>query len=385
MKNKNPTGHIFLEAPKLEAIKIKRNLEGLNSLRGIAAAAIVIFHVLGIHGLKVPNQLSFINGYFGLGVPLFFVISAFSLFLSTTSRVGGDGWLSAYAIRRFMRIAPLFYSIAIFYVIYIPIQFGSYISPTSFLGTISFLFNLMPGQHESMIWAGWTIGVEMLFYAMVPYLLIFTKNFYTSIALLIGAVITSSVFFKFYQSGGYPPGYAYMSFMGSLGVFFYGIFGYFLYSNLKDNKLSVPIGYSLLAAAIISMILLLLKEQALISYVGNRSNLWGFPFALLVVSQCLAPITVITNSLFSYMGKLSFSLYLCHPPLVYALKPVYLYIYRIQSDGFAFAISASLTLAILIPLARLVNILIEEPGIRLGEKIIRTKIGRDFIPAEKTT
>ncbi|MFA1645349.1 MAG: acyltransferase family protein, partial [Enterobacteriaceae bacterium] len=159
----------------------KPGLEGLNSLRGVAAVLIVIFHVLGIHGLKIPPQFSVVPAYFGLGVPLFFVISAFSLFLSTTSRVGKEGWLSSYAIRRFMRIAPLFYFIAVFYVIYIPLQFDSYISPMSFLGTISLLFNLMPGNHESMVWAGWTIGVEVLFYLIVPYLLVFVRNLYVSV------------------------------------------------------------------------------------------------------------------------------------------------------------------------------------------------------------
>jgi peptidoglycan/LPS O-acetylase OafA/YrhL len=45
------------------------------------------------------------------------VISAFSLCVSTTHRVGQSGWVSAFAIRRFMRIAPLFYLMALFYLI----------------------------------------------------------------------------------------------------------------------------------------------------------------------------------------------------------------------------------------------------------------------------
>lgn len=356
----------------------KPGLEGLNSLRGVAAVLIVIFHVLGIHGLKIPPQFSVVPAYFGLGVPLFFVISAFSLFLSTTSRVGKEGWLSSYAIRRFMRIAPLFYFIAVFYVIYIPLQFDSYISPMSFLGTISLLFNLMPGNHESMVWAGWTIGVEVLFYLIVPYLLVFVRNLYVSVVVAVGAVSISVVFYKFYSTPAYPAGYAYMSFMGSVGVFILGIVGYFLYTELKNKVNPRFVGNTLLAVALILATLIISNEQTLVTIVGNRSNVWSLVFALLVVSQCLAPLFPITNPFFSYLGRLSFGLYLCHPPIVYMLKPVYLYFYSLFNEGLAFVLAVAITLLILVPIARLMNFLIEEPGIRLGERLINKKMAKDF-------
>lgn len=383
MTNYQVAADSSLQVAKIESVGAKKvGLEGLNSLRGIAAVLIVIFHVLGIHGLKIPPQLSFVPAYFGLGVPLFFVISAFSLFLSTTSRVGKEGWLSSYAIRRFMRIAPLFYFIATFYLIYIPLQFGSYIAPMSYFGTISLLFNLMPGKHESMVWAGWTIGVEVLFYVLVPYLLVFVKNIYVSVIAVLAAVVLSTVFYKFYLSPNYPAGYAYMSFMGSIGVFFFGIFGFFLYSVLKGRNHARAIGYILLFMAFVITWGLVAKEQSLVSIVGNRSNLWALVFVMFVVSQCLSPIFAITNPLFSYLGRLSFGLYLCHPPLVYMLKPVYGYFYQYLSDGFAFGSSAIVTLIILVPVARLMNFLIEEPGIRLGEKMISGRVGKDFFTAK---
>jgi len=74
---------------------MKNNLlPGLHSLRGIAALMIVFFHVAGIPPLELPKGWTFINNYFGMGVPMFFVISAFSLFLSTYKKLGNPEKLS---------------------------------------------------------------------------------------------------------------------------------------------------------------------------------------------------------------------------------------------------------------------------------------------------
>lgn len=356
---------------------IKPRIEGLNALRGWAAVLIVIFHVQGIHGLQLPPQMSFITRYFGLGVPLFFVISAFSLFLSTRSRVGSEGWVSAYAIRRIMRIAPLFYGVAIFYLAYIPFQFGVYNSFESLISTLSFLFNLMPGRHESMIWAGWTVGVEMLFYLTLPYLLIFVRNGPTAVFATVCSVSFSAIFYRFYSTNGYPPGYAYMSFLSSFGVFVYGILGYFLFTKLNSSRPKSTIGIASLVAALIGGIVLIVFEDRALGIIGNRSLLWGGVFALLVTSQCLRPIFPITNQFASYLGNLSFGVYLCHPPLVYALKPIYLALYKGLPQSLAFCLSVTITLAVLVPIAALANRFIEKPGIRFGEWLIAKKLGQD--------
>jgi peptidoglycan/LPS O-acetylase OafA/YrhL len=173
-----------------------------------------------------------------------------------------------------------------------------------------------------------------------------------------------------------------MSFMGSIGVFVFGIFGYFLYGSLKHLNNARLIGHILLVVALVLAGIVMAKEQALVPIIGNRSNLWALVFIVLVVSQCLAPIVVITNSCFSYLGRLSFGLYLCHPPIVYMLKPVYGFFYQQMSDGFAFLSAVIVTLIVLVPVARMMNFLIEEPGIRLGEKIIKMKVGKDFTIAQ---
>jgi peptidoglycan/LPS O-acetylase OafA/YrhL len=362
---------------------MKQNIIGIHSLRGLAALAIVVFHTHGINNLPLPPSMMFINNYFGLGVPLFFIISAFSLFYSTSSRIGQDGWLSAYVIRRVMRVLPLFYALILFNCVYIPVQFGVFLSPMAVAASMSFLYNLAPGQHESVVWAGWTIGVEMLFYMVVPYLLVFVQSTGGAIAFLIAAVVCSAQFFKLYTVGNYPPGYAYMSFLASIGVFAYGILAYFLFKRLSING---PISWKITSVVTICVaivgLLTIWKEPILTSYVGNRSLVWGPFFTLLVISQAITPVALISNRIFAYLGNLSFGLYLCHPPVVYLLKATYgrIYSWDLGLEA-SFLICTLLTFACVIPVAVLAHRFVEKPGMKLGERLIFKKYGVDYARA----
>ena len=99
---------------------------------------------------------------------------------------------------------------------------------------------------------------------------------------------------------------------------------------------------------------------------------------LLVVSQVLRPVAPITNRVFIHLGDLSFSLYLLHPPIIYFAKPLYEWIYAwSDSAGAGYGLSVLATMAMLYPAAMLAFHLIERPGIRQGERLIRRRRERD--------
>ena len=83
------------------------HLGGVESLRAYAAFAIVIFHVIHLTQAAVPQSLEFMKNFFGYGVPLFFVVSAFSLAYGYEGRLSREGELTEFYLRRLMRIAPL--------------------------------------------------------------------------------------------------------------------------------------------------------------------------------------------------------------------------------------------------------------------------------------
>ncbi len=70
-----------------------RLLPGIHGLRGIAALAVVLFHIVHIADVAVPRSFSFIAADFGKGVHLFFVLSAFSLMHSTEHTMHRPAWV----------------------------------------------------------------------------------------------------------------------------------------------------------------------------------------------------------------------------------------------------------------------------------------------------
>lgn len=99
----------------------------------------------------------------GVKVTLFFVLSAFTLYLSAFDRKGESNKISNFYLRRLFRIAPLFYFMLVVAVINFVFTYHSYPSLNTILLNITFAYNFSPINFESLVWAGWTIGVEMLF------------------------------------------------------------------------------------------------------------------------------------------------------------------------------------------------------------------------------
>src|SRR5690242_18430938 len=138
-------------------------LPGLHGLRATAAMTVLLFHLHAIPHLDVPAFLPWIASHFGLGVHLFFALSAFSLAWANPRAAERPG---PYLIKRVFRIAPLYWLMAGLILL-----LGAWPGPGRVAAEFAFAFNFVPAWAGGLVPAGWTVGVEMPFYLALPLLL----------------------------------------------------------------------------------------------------------------------------------------------------------------------------------------------------------------------
>jgi len=84
-------------------------------LCGVAAGLVVLYHALGALGLKFPGEWRVLSGFFYLrdfgvvGGDLFFAVSGFIMFYVYSGEFGRPGASRDFLVRRFIRIAPLYW------------------------------------------------------------------------------------------------------------------------------------------------------------------------------------------------------------------------------------------------------------------------------------
>jgi peptidoglycan/LPS O-acetylase OafA/YrhL len=164
-----------------------------------------------------------------------------------------------------------------------------------------------------------------------------------------------------------------------LPCFMLGIFIY----RLKNSWLAVSLkpwaGNSAVLFAFIALVLLLSQPgvwsapNAGVSY-WLKVHVFSLFFAVLVFVATYASSAFITNMVTDYLGKLSYSIYLIHAPvIVLAVKPLVpnLTLLSGGDPNLMFLLCSFATLAITLPLAHLAYEFIEKPGIAMGVKVAR--------------
>lgn len=361
-----------------ETIPDANLLSGILGLRGIAALAVVLFHLCHLTGIAVPPIFQFIARDFGYGAHLFFVLSAFSLMHSTSHTMQRRGWVNAYLIKRFFRIAPLFYLVLLCMLVG-HFWRGTFPDFLTIFLNFFFLFGFVLDPAVCLVWAGWTIGVEMIFYAMFPLLLITVKSKRDAAILLIAATAIGygarTVLHAQYLQTVPPPRWdgSYFNFLSNLYFFAVGIWAYKMVQHYKQTGAALPLLFP--AAAILILALLFVGAAEALTG-GGRLDLilWACGFGALCIWQSVNPGRWSANRFFEYLGERSFSVYLLHPLVITVFSR-----YLIQLNetlqptlgNYAYFVCAAALTAVLLCVAEISYRAIEVPGIRLGRRIIQ--------------
>lgn len=349
------------------------HLPGIEALRGYAAFAIVIFHVIHLTQAAVPQSLEFMKWFFGYGVPLFFVVSAFSLAYGYAGKLSAGRQVTEFYLRRLFRIAPLYY-LAILAQLGVVAYLGAeQPSPLSLLLAVGFVFNLNPSMVDGIAPASWSVGVEMLFYAIFPVVLALA-------ATLPRAILLTAVF------AALSIGHAYLAHKWKLNPSFvtHGLvfnLPYFGFGLVAYQLLRIaPARWGgLLSFAGLALIVAVWAAAPIFAAptAGGVVNVlymltWGAPFGILCVGMALSPPALLSNRFTQFLGKISFGVYLGHPQVIFVLDRLGVYA-RIREipggSGVTFPLAVLVTSAVVIVLGWALFRYVETPGIAVGRRL----------------
>lgn len=146
-----------------------QKLRSIHHLRGLAAFAVLLFHAVsftaGYGSQKIPHDLFRIGE---AGVDVFFVISGFILTLATRSSAGR----SAFVLGRLARVGVPYWVIVLALAAMTLIAPGAFRSfswhGTDLALSLAFVPSIIrDGSIFPLLEPGWTLSLEMLFYALL--------------------------------------------------------------------------------------------------------------------------------------------------------------------------------------------------------------------------
>uniref|UniRef100_A0A8R1E2S4 Acyl_transf_3 domain-containing protein n=2 Tax=Caenorhabditis japonica TaxID=281687 RepID=A0A8R1E2S4_CAEJA len=302
--------------------------QDIQCLRGIAISLVLLYHLY-------PTL--FVNGY--LGVDVFFVISGYLMARNLTKRKL-ETVLNVFDFyyRRFRRILPLYYLVLFVALLTVHLYLGDFWWGTNQRYALSSLF-LVTNQliiHDSADYFRefladgssmnafihlWSLGLEMQFYLLVPFVfygLQFLKN---DLLKLVAVTMTTLIGFICFALINSQFAFNFMflrlwQFSAGFMALFWNKVNFYEYSEkFKPAKIRITLPISqedlvTVALAVISLCLLPNKIEVLILR----------PMVTLATAFVIASEPqdnqLLKNNMLSYLGDISFAVYLVHWPLI---------------------------------------------------------------------
>lgn len=359
-----------------------KKLQYIDSLRGFAILMVLFNHTCeSIENL--PSIIKIIGNYGKYGVQLFFVMSAYTLCLSMHDRKEKN-FLLNYFIRRFFRIAPLYYFGILIYFsaffLYEHFNFNTFLPNPNYtaktlITNISFSHGLFSDTFSGIVLGGWSIGTEMAFYLIFPVIFAFFSKIKKTHMLILIPALATIVFTLFFRALPhiFPPlsshdfEFYYCSIMNQLPVFLVGISLFFFTLHNPVNKIILK--YSPLLFLGLTIVMLLCKRFGYINDITLYPFFVSISFIFLFFTT--KNVSKINSKIIQKIGQLSYSIYICHFVFAWGLSS-YLNIWLKGSLNpsiiLFIAFSCSLGFSFLFSL--LTQFLIETHGIELGKKLI---------------
>ncbi|MGI8419347.1 MAG: acyltransferase family protein [Candidatus Levyibacteriota bacterium] len=348
----------------------------IDSLRGLAVIGVLLAHVSHYSNIVYPSWLQILTAadVGPRGVQLFYVVSAFTLCLSFSNRKSMEKHvLRNFYIRRFFRIAPLFY-LAILYYLWQQNYWSDnpqHFSLLNILSTFTFINGVSSDWINNVVFGGWSIAIEVTFYLLFPLLYYKLKSF--RFALLTTVIVAIAMqllrlyllsFPAIHQSPDFQT-YTFEFFPSQLPIFLIGMTTFlFMHEDISKEK-----KYQLKWYVVGGGLLLIAQALLPIKLIAGH-YIYGIIFGILLFTLSKYPHKLLVNLVTVYMGKISFSLYLCHMAVYYWLTQLGLNHYLPINPYLNFGIRFILLTFLSSLIASMLYFTVEKGGIILGKKII---------------
>jgi len=360
-------------------------LEYVDALRGLAILGVVLVHTNQYGRPSLTPVLNEVAAAGSRGVQLFFLISAFTLFLSLNNSVRKESNpIRNFFIRRFFRIAPMYIIANFYYLFQYDITIGPHFNEgqatlMNLIANITLLHGFNPYWASVIVPGGWTIGVEMIFYIIIPFLFMKIKKIEHAFGFFLISLLFK-ILFEFtirkvtnIELDPLSQRYLFYYFPSQLPVFALGILMYFFIRDAHQTSVS---GWMLLSLSVMVLIQLTIGFSFISSHI-----LFGIAFLLLSVGLSKLPIKLIVNPIIIYLGRISFSMYLVHFAVLYWLTQINFIDFF--SNGYAnYSVRFLFVLSITILISSFFYQFIETTFQKVGKKLISNLEGNrkpDFI------
>jgi len=367
-----------------QQIKESTRYQFLDALRGLAILGVISTHCAWFAGNSFRGRPFALAGMYG--VQLFFMVSAYTIFLTLERAQARDtAVVTGFYIRRMLRILPMFWVGIILYA-FAPGREHYYdhfnFDYTYYLLTAVLQQGWHPYYINSIVPGSWSIAIEVTFYIVTPILFFRIRNWRRALSFLLFSLILASAannllrvavdrqwIFTNIQPHELLLQFGSKWFPSQLPVFACGILTYFVVKSLPETFRTKRNGLLLLAT---SMFILYNAVDIGSHRLIPEQLVFALGFFPLIVALAIDPTKIIVNPVICFLGRISYSFYLMHFVVMAAevmlAKAYFQAVYA--KPVLAFFLFFAATLLFATPIAWFTYRFVEQPFIRLGASIV---------------
>lgn len=349
----------------------------IDALRGYAVLGVIMVHAAQ-HTHELSGPLLDFAKQGKRGVQLSFVVSALTLMMSWHHRNDGVG---RFLVRRAFRIAPMFWLAILFFGLLAEETDWSNIAASA-----TFIHALHPTTIMSTVPGGWSIGVEMLFYAIFPVIALWLRSWRGTAILLAIVILVAPRLSRLFPAAMWPELghidlglYSTLWLPKQLPAFLIGVLIYHLLNQVEELPKRTLESIVAVSAALILL-------SPFLPFFGGLYPISGL-FGVLAFALARGGGTRLVRSTVCSLGLVSYSAYHVHfavlrgvdalqangldPLASFAQVP-----YFITLCAFVIATTTAISMA--------TYCCIEQPCIAFGRRLLsEPNIFRVFIPRNK--